>query len=296
MSRKTIPILACACALTLILTSCAMPGVGTQMLYLEERVYETGVLPDDCYLCGMNPDSPFTPYWGQANLGLLNMNTMDCRVLELNRYDADGTLIQTASRYGLSQGIWGDSEDGSLIGYMLSVNKGYLDLSVSINDASILNIENMKPYFCTDCLSGIINQYSYDEDHWDIAIVDLAARQIKPLQDGYTLAEHISDYRVSYHYNEASKKMSVTAFYCPDRYTEPGYDLNETVMEQIVNYCTEYGYNLTLNNEITGFIGRFTRINTISSTGESVCFEEWTNGYRKLYINKDGTYSIFEYT
>lgn len=63
----------------------------------ENRSYEhinfTSLIEkEDCYLCGDRPNQEISSYLGQDNVGLVNMNTFDVLLVEINRYDPNSGL------------------------------------------------------------------------------------------------------------------------------------------------------------------------------------------------------------
>lgn len=262
---------------------------------LEDRIYETSVLHQDCYLCGDNPESPMARYWGQNNLGLINLNTMECLTLDVNQYDECGNWIQTLERYGHHRGHFGNNEIGSTADYSLYRNRGYLSLTVNFNDNSVLHTDNLKAYFCTDCCSAIINEYFYDEAHWDIALVNFARRELYVLEDNGFSAWSRGDYYITLEYNDTADNFSIDGFFTPMRFTELAYDESETVLEQIELWCTEKNFAFDVNDELVEFISGFERIQGISYTDKYVEFSEWGSEYRSLYITADGSYQIYQH-
>lgn len=279
--------------LTIILASCDSTDSGTK--YLEDRLYESLTTKDDCYLCGINPDSSLSAYWGESNIGLLNLNTFECSRFEINRYDSNQSLIDKKGRYGHSI-INTGSTNGSSIYYSMNRDRGFMSGSITLRDKSVLEMSEISDFLCSECLSGVINQYLYDESHWDIAVVDFAAKTIRPLERN-SVGFQCSDYYISCEYDERYEKIDFQAFYCPVRYTELDYDENEGVQAQIENYCARYEIDIAWNDELLDFIGEFTKISEVSSygNGEIVSFMEWDRGMKQLTVNKDGSYHISDY-
>lgn len=229
------------------------------------------------------------PYWGQANLCILNLNTLTCKILPVNRYDEHQKLITTAVRYPSNVSYWGDYDKGSTLRAEANTNRGYLSLSISLNDNSLLNTGNMIPHFCSDCLTAIINEYTYADDKPDLAIVDLEKREIQPIDRTMT-SYLLGDYRVNSEYVERSKSIHINAFYCPVRFTELAYDPDETVMEQIVSCCAENEVPFILNDELEEFIGSFDKITSINYSPAN--HVEFRSGMKTLCIYSDGDYWI----
>lgn len=273
------------------LISCGTPDKVSQKTYNTTAVYETAVSDDDCYLCGSNPDSPMAAYWGQANLAILNLNTLMCEILPVNRYDENQNLIATAVRYPSNFIYWGNSDKGSTLRADVNTNRGYLSILISLNDNSLLNMDNITPYFCSGCLTEIMNEYTYVEEKPDLAIVNLEERKIRPVDK--TMTYYLfGDYQINSEYIEKSDSIHIYAFYCPVRFTELAYNPDETVMEQIVSCCAENEIPFVLNDELEECINSFEQITGIEySPGNQV---EFRNGMKSLYIFSDGEYWILD--
>lgn len=271
----------------LFLISCNTAEEVPQKIYNSHSVYETDVSLNDCYLCSSNPDSPMALYWGQANLCILSLNTLTCKALPVNRYDENQNLIATAVRYPSTVTYWGDYDKGSTLHTEVNTNRGYLSLSISLNENSLLKMDNISSHFCSGCLTAFMNEYTYADEKPDIAIVDLEERQIRPVDKTMTYYL-LGNYRISSEYNEKSNSIHINAFYCPVRFSELAYDPNETVMEQIINCCAENEIPFVLNNELEEIINSFNQITGIDySPGNRV---EFRNGMKILCIYGDGEY------
>lgn len=273
------------------ITSCKVPEETETSNYNKDTVYETDVLECDCYLCGTNPDSPMAPYWGQANLGLLNLNTLVCEMFPVNHYDENQDLIAAAVRYASTVTYRGSSDAGSTFRSDTNTNRGFLSISISLNENSVLNLDHIMPHFCTNCLTLIMNDYTYADNKPHVAIVDFQNRQIKPLDR--TVSYYLyGDYRINSVYKEKSHSIYLNAFYCPERFTELAFNPDETVMEQIISGCAENDIPLILDDELTAFINSLNEITSIDyAPGNHIQFNK---GSKSLYIFSDGDYWILE--
>lgn len=255
--------------------------------------YASTIQKEDCYLCGNNPNSPITPYLGENNIGLINLNTFDCFRFEVNRYE-NHKLIEKLVKYGNSRGWGGDKDTGSTYDYDVYCNKGYLSATLRFNSNSDLQLNRIQTFLCSDCLETVMNDYWSDERHWDIALIDFKNREINSFNQHVT-GTYMSDYYITMRYNDEHDSLNLLAFLCPDRYNEYDYDPNLTVTDEIIQYCVDNDYAFTLNDEVIEFLSGFEKIGGISYGDNSVTFRnESFIGSKELTINKDGTYDIFD--
>lgn len=262
--------------------------------YDKYTVYASTIQKKDCYLCGNNHNSSITPYLGESNIGIINLNTFDCVRFEVNRYDENHQLIKKLVKYESSQGWRGDEETGSTFNYDVNCNKGYLNASIRFNDNSDLQLDRIQTFLCSDCLEAVMEKFYSDERHWDIALIDFENREINPFNET-TVGLHMSDYYISMRYDDKHDYLNLAAFYCPDRYSEYDYDLNQSVTDEIIQYCDKNNFPFTMNDEVIQFLSGFEKIGGISYSDERVTFMNHSFiGTKELTINKDGTYEIFD--
>lgn len=62
----------------------------------EHIDYVSNITQEECFVCGAN--SGYT-YWGEDNVGIVNLNTFELLYLEINRYDDHGNLIEEPAGY-----------------------------------------------------------------------------------------------------------------------------------------------------------------------------------------------------
>lgn len=265
--------------------------------YLENQNYDSPTQKEDCYVCGSNPESTLTPYWGEHNIGLINLNTFECCRFEINRYDEALNIIEKQQRYNILRTSGLSNSDGSIISYTLDSDRGYMSGTITLNENSFLELEKLQSYLCSQCLTGIMNKYLHDEKHWDIAVVDFLTKEIHPLYNNVSGFLR-NDYKVDCIYDEDRNMIDFQAFYCPIRFSELEYDENESVLSQIENYCDGIGLQLILDDELLEFLGKFDKITGITTFQDSkvVSFQEYSGkAFNELIIYEDGSYDIYFY-
>lgn len=265
--------------------------------YSSKQSYTSPTLKEDCYICGSNSQSTLAAYWGEHNIGLLNLNTFECCRFEINRYDDDLNIIEKQQRY-TSTRLTGLAESGgSTISCSVNSNRGYMSGTITLNENSFLEPEKVESYLCSECLTEIMKGYLHEENQWDIAVVDFSTKEIHPLNESIT-AFFRNDYYVDCIFNKERNTIKFQAFYCPERYSELDYDENESVLSQIENYCYEIDVRFIPSDELVDFIDAFNRITEIMTVknNESVIFKDYTGGtFKELIIYKDGSYDFYSF-
>ena len=91
--------------LALSLTGCsAEPSMSSDS---EMEPVLSNVSAEDCFLCGNGAEEPF--YWGQNNVGIINLNTFEVMPIEINHYDSHGALIEENTGCLTSHGLYNDN-------------------------------------------------------------------------------------------------------------------------------------------------------------------------------------------
>lgn len=259
--------------------------------------YVSSVSKDECCLCGTNPDSLLSSYWGQQNVGVINLNTFQFFVFEINQYDDSNNLIDEKVLLSESIGKINWSEGGSTIDYSYSKNRGYFSGRVSMNEDTPLQAEQLKSYVCTDCLNSIIDQLYGDGPYCDIALIDFNKKAIKVLNRNVT-GINLSDYYIACHYTGEYSYYDIAGFYSPDRYTKPGlgYYNDSTPIGIVSEYC-EF-YQIHIDEELMKFLTELVSIDSIHQLENEIEIRGRTsNGLMTglyLFCN-DGTYKIIDY-
>lgn len=69
----------------------------------EHIDYVSNITQEECFVCG--DSSAASCYWGEANVGIVNLNTFELLYLGINRYDDYGELIEETAGVMLSNGL-----------------------------------------------------------------------------------------------------------------------------------------------------------------------------------------------
>lgn len=261
----------------------------------KKNEYSSSVVKNECYLCGDNKNSTLLSHWGEHNIGMINLNTFEYFIFELNRYDDNKNPIEEKVKFSRRTGYQKWTEvGGSTMNYSYDVNRGYFTGRVSIDENTPLKADKLISYVCTDCLNSIMDQLYFDEPYCDIAFLDFTTRKIGVFTKN-GLGLQLSDYQIVYHYDKEYNTFYFDGFYCPTRYSKLGlgYNNDSTVFGIINEYCTVYQIPLEIDNELAEFIAGLISIHSIQKIDNRIAFEELTNeGFKKLCVYNDGTYEI----
>lgn len=91
---------AIAGALTMLVVIIIVARISTAQeqapMEYEHIDYVSNVTQEECFVCGTNNGYS---YWGEDNVGIVNLNTVELLHLEINRYDDHGKLIEEPAGY-----------------------------------------------------------------------------------------------------------------------------------------------------------------------------------------------------
>lgn len=174
--------------------------------YISEQSQE------ECFLCGTINDSIIASYWGEDNVGIINLNTFELLRLEINRYDNYGQLIEKAAGYMQSSGM---SDDGSYVHAWTYPDNGYASVQITGTQYSVER-ESVQSHLCQSCLDQINEMWFGETPPAEYAIVSFAERTIRPLVECYTWFS-AGNYGIDCDFNSEGD-IDLLIHYCPPRY------------------------------------------------------------------------------
>ncbi len=116
--------------LALLVTAC----VSIRLSFPVPRAYEhipfvSTIEKDACFLCSEKGN-----YWGQDNVGLVNLNTFEVILVEINRYNSSKQLIEEATgTFEMRGGKIGETA----ITMMTDCDRGYSHVSIESTTETI---------------------------------------------------------------------------------------------------------------------------------------------------------------
>lgn len=174
--------------------------------------YISELSQEECYLCGTVNDSIIASYWGEDNVGIVNLNTFELLRLEINRYDDYGQLIEKAAGYMQSSGM---SDDGSYVHAWTYPDNGYASVQIS-NVEYAIDVDVIQNHLCQTCLDTINDIYFSGNPPAEYAIVSFEDRTIRPLIECYTWFS-AGEYGINCEFKE-NGDIDLLIHYCASRY------------------------------------------------------------------------------
>ena len=207
----------CAVMIVLFLIVCSAGLIQRQRpsaRSYEHPAFVSLIQQAQCLLCGDNPDHLILKYLGQDNLGLINVNTFDIQVIEINRYDDVGQLIEQATGcLSTGGGILGESSCYA----RTDIDRGISHIDISLSGSTV-NPELIGKRLCQACLDRFAGYY-YGSDHpTEVAVINFSTREIHPLIETYTW--FISGSYSVYCDFDTRNRIRLAVSYSPPRYSE----------------------------------------------------------------------------
>ena len=116
----------------------------------EHIDYISNIAAEECYVCGKNGDTLASAYWGEANVGLINLNNFDLLYLGINRYGDDGELVQEPAGVMLSCGLTYQETDSYAHAYVFPDN-AYASLQITGVQYAV-DRDSVQNRLCQQCL------------------------------------------------------------------------------------------------------------------------------------------------
>ena len=166
----------------------------------------------DCYLCGNGSDPITASYWGEDNVGIINLNTFELLRLEINRYGDHGQLIEEEAGYMQTSHLIGEDTYAHAF---VHPDNGYAHVQITgvVYD---IDRESIQSHLCQDCLDTINGLWFSGEAPAEYAIVSFEDRTIRPLMRCYPWFS-AGNYGIDCEFKEDGA-IDLLVHYCPNRF------------------------------------------------------------------------------
>ena len=149
----------------------------------EHIDYISTITQEECYVCSDTKDFSGFLYWGEDNVGIVNLNSFELLRLEINRYDDQGKLIEELAGFMSSSGMSNEKTESYVHAYCFSDN-AYADVQLSgvqyANDR-----DSVQNHLCQTCLDSINDLWFTDMPPAEYAIISFEKRTIQPLLNAH---------------------------------------------------------------------------------------------------------------
>ena len=199
----------------LLLTACSngeQPSISKKEY--EHIPYVSDLSQEECFVCGENPNHPISSYWGEDNVGILNLNTFEVLYIEINRYDDNGQLIEETAGYMQMHSM---SNGESYVHSSDNPDRGLSNIQIQ-GDRKPVDAKAIQSFLCQTCLDKINDMYFGDYPPEEYAVVNFSDKSIRPLIKNTTWFT-FGNFDVDCDFKD-NGNVNLLIHYCPPRYED----------------------------------------------------------------------------
>ena len=213
MKKCVLSALAGALAMLIVITIVARISAAQEQTPKEyEHIdYVSNITQEECFVCGTNNGYS---YWGEDNVGIVNLNTFELLYLEINRYDDYGNLIEEPAGYMSSVGLSDKEADSYAHAYCFPDN-AYASVQITGVQYDI-DREMIQSKLCQTCLKSINDLWFTDQPPAEYAVISFEDRTIQPLLNAHPWFA-AGNYGVDCEF-KTDGDIDLLIHYCPNRY------------------------------------------------------------------------------
>ena len=141
--------------------------------------YVSKITPEECYVCGNISAFIGSSYWGEDNVGIVNLNTFEVLRLEISHYDVHGERLAEPAGYIFCGGL-SNRETESYVHAYCFPDHAYADVQLAGVQYSI-DRDSVENHLCQTCLDFINDLWFTDQPPAEYAIVSFEDRTLQPL-------------------------------------------------------------------------------------------------------------------
>ena len=180
----------------------------------EHVDFVSAVTQEDCFLCGYGSEFPVSSYWGEDNVGIVNLNTFEVLRLEINRYDDRGELIEEAAGYMQTSSLI-DNENESYAHAYTFPDNAYANIDLTGVQYAI-DRDVIQSRLCQVCLDSINDLWFTTQAPAEYAVISFEDRAIQPLLNAHPWFA-AGNFGIDCEFKE-NGAIDLLIHYCPNRY------------------------------------------------------------------------------
>lgn len=212
MKKCIVSAIAGALCMVLVLYSVTMIRGAWKARAYEHIDFQSTLPQEDCFLCGNKRDSSFNPHWDEDNVCLINLNTFDWLLIEINRYKSPGALIEEPAGYMQTRHLMGENTSANAFVFP---DNGYAHIQITGVQYSISR-EAIQSNLCQNCLDTINCLWFDGHAPAEYAIISLTEQTIQPLLRNRPWFSS-GDYGIDCEFKEGGN-IDLLVHFCPSRY------------------------------------------------------------------------------
>lgn len=209
MKKCILSALGGAAAMLLLLVLIANTHHTKEVEEYEHIDYVSTITSCDCFVC-----SEQGPYWGEDNVGLINLNNFDLLHLPINRYGDHGELITEPAGVMLSCGIMNE-EAGTYAHAYVFPDNAYASLQITGVQYNI-DRDLIQGMLCQNCLNSINSLWFTNQPPAEFAVVSFEEKTIQPLLNAHPWFS-AGNYGIDCEFKE-NGAIDLLVHYCRNRY------------------------------------------------------------------------------
>ena len=175
----------------------------------EHIDYVSTIMPQDCFVC-----SEQGPYWGQDNVGIVDLNTFELLYLPINRYGDHGELIEKPAGVMISNSLM-DLEAECYVYAMVFPENAYAMVDLS-GVRYAIDRDSVQNRLCQNCLDSINSMWFTNQPPAEYAVVSFEEKTIRPLLNAHPWFG-TGKYGINCEFMDDGT-IHLLIFYCPPRY------------------------------------------------------------------------------
>lgn len=180
----------------------------------EHIDYVSNITQEKCFVRGEVSEFLGSLYWGQDNVGIVNVNTFELLYLEINRYDDHRSLIEEPAEYMASNGLV-DNETETYVHAYSHPDHAYADVQLT-GVKYVIDRDSVQNLLCQTCLDSINNLWFTDQPPAEFAVISFEDRTIQPLLNAHPWFS-AGNYGIDCDFKN-SGAIDLLIHYCPNRY------------------------------------------------------------------------------
>ena len=180
----------------------------------QHEDYVSNIAEAECYVCGNGGEMIASAYWGEDNVGVVNLNTFELLRLEINRYDVHGNQIEEPAKYMSSVGLDDKEADSYAHAYCFPDN-AYASLRITGAQFAI-DRDSVENRLCQKCLDSINNLWFTNQSPAEYAVISFEDRTVRPLLSTYPWFA-AGNFGIDCEYKE-NGEINLLVHYSPNRY------------------------------------------------------------------------------
>lgn len=195
-------------ALLMLLTACAAPDTSEpESTEYVHTPYVSTITSSECFICS---DEQYCLYWGEDNVGILNLNTFELLRVEINRYE-NGVPVESPAGVLQTSGM---TCGKSTVHATTDSDRGYSHVQIQ-GELQPIDAAAIQSHLCQGCLDKI-NGMHFGNAPMEYAIVNFTDKTIRPLVE-HTTFFGSGNYAVDCEFKDGGE-VDLLVFYCPPRF------------------------------------------------------------------------------